>query len=176
MNSVLGNFLGIDPGLSGGIALISADGIAQAFQMPKTEGDLARLFEQRIRPAQVSYCLLERVHAFPDSGVSGMFRFGRNTGLLIGLLLAHKIPFEEMEPRTWQKALGIPPRMKKPRKPKPMIKYRPEETKTEFKNRLKAKAQALFPGIDITLATADALLIAEVARRIRVGYQGRKTV
>jgi len=175
MNNALGNFLGIDPGLSGGIALISAEGITQAWAMGKTEGDIAKLFEQRIRPAQVTYCLIERVHAFPDAGVSGMFNFGRNVGVLIGLLLANHIPFEEMQPRAWQKALGIPPRVKKPKKPKPWIQYPPEESISQWKNRLKAKAQTLFPQLEITLATSDALLIAEVARRVRVGYRGLRS-
>jgi hypothetical protein len=171
--TIMGSYLGIDPGASGGLAILTADGIAQAFRSPATEGDLARLFESRVVPARIVYCLVERVHSFPDAGVAGMFTFGRGVGVLIGLLLAHKIPFEEMEPRTWQKALGIPPRIKKPKKPKPFMQYLPEETPTQWKNRLRAKAQALFPNIEITLATADALLIAEVARRIRVGYQGR---
>jgi hypothetical protein len=173
--SILGSFCGIDPGQNGGVALISADGVVQAFRMPPTEGDLAKLFEFRIAPARVAYCLVERVHSFPDAGVAGMFTFGRGVGVLIGLLLAHKIPFEEIEPRAWQKALGIPPRVKKPRKPKPMMKYPAEESLTQWKNRLRAKAQQLFPHLEVTMATADALLIAECARRIRVGYQGRMT-
>lgn len=189
---------GIDPGATGGIAIINPDGIAMAWPCPKTEADLAQLFRECIQPASITFCLIERVHAIPaeyakdaagkpiydakgkpvrKSGVSSvaMMSFGRQVGVLIGLLLAHEIPFEEMDPKTWQKALGIPPRRRKPRKPKPFIQYPSEESKSEWKNRLKAKAQALFPGLDITLATADALLIAEVARRIRVGYRGRMT-
>ncbi len=173
--NILGSFLGVDPGANGGLALLTQDGIAQAFRIPPTEGDLAQLFESRIVPARVAYCLIERVHSFPDAGVASMFTFGRGVGVLIGLLLAHKIPFEEIEPRIWQKALGIPPRVKKPKKPKPFMQYQPEETPTQWKNRLRAKAQALFPNIEVTPATADALLIAEVAKRIRVGYQGRMT-
>lgn len=173
--NILGSFLGIDPGQNGGLALLTPDGIAQAFRMPHTEADVARLFEARIEPACIVYCLIEKVHSFPDQGVASSFTFGRGVGLLIGLLLAHEIPHEEMPPQAWQKALGIPPRVKKPRKPKPFMQYPPEESHREWKNRLKSKAQALFPGVDVTLETADALLIAEVARRIRVGYRGRMT-
>jgi len=173
--NILGSFMGIDPGISGGLAIITRDGIVEAFQMPKTESDLALLFKARIVPAEISYCLIERVHSFPDAGVASMFTFGRGVGVLIGLLLAHRIPHEEIEPRTWQKALGIPPRIKRPTKPKPFMQYPPEESHSAFKNRLKAKAQALFPMIDVNLITADALLLAEVAKRIRVGCQGRMT-
>jgi hypothetical protein len=149
-------FLGIDPGKSGGLAMITSDGIDQVFKMPETESDIARLFEERIKPAGVSFCYIEKVHSFPGEGVSSSFKFGKNTGLLIGLLLAHKISFEEKMPIFWQRALGIPPRRKKPT----------EELKREFKNRLKDTAQKLFPHLKVTLKTADALLIAEAARRI----------
>ena len=71
-------------------------------------------------------------------------------------LIAAGIPFEEVIPRTWQKGVGITPRGK-------------GETKTRFKNRLKAKASQLFPKVNVTLATADALLIAEFCRRKRTG-------
>lgn len=173
--NIIGCYLGIDPGANGGLALITHDGAVQAFRMPPTEADMALLFAARLDPPNISYCLIERVHSFPDQGVASAFTFGRNVGILIGLLLAHKISFEEIEPRAWQKALGIPPRVKKPRKPKPFMQYPPEEKQSEWKNRLKGKAQTLFPGVEVTLYTADALLIAEVAKRIRVGYQGRMT-
>jgi hypothetical protein len=93
--TALGTFCGIDPGLSGGIALLSGEGIALAFQMPKTEGDIAQLFENRIRPAEVAFCLIEKVHAIPSErvingkpvkGISSVasFTFGRNVGVLTG--------------------------------------------------------------------------------------------
>jgi hypothetical protein len=162
------NYLGIDPGQSGGIALIR-DVAVLATRMPATEGDVARFFAQSLIPLGIRFCLIEKVHSFPEQGVASAFTFGRGTGLLIGLLLAHKIPFEEITPQDWQKILGIPPRVKKPRKPKPFLQYPPEESQTEWKNRLRAKAQQLFPQIEITLATADALLIAETCRRMQSG-------
>lgn len=163
----IGVYCGIDPGLSGGIAVISAEDVVQVFEMPETEGDLAELFETRIAPSRISFCLIEKVGAFPGQGRSGIFTFGRGTGLLVGLLLAHHISHQEIRPQDWQRALGIPPRRTLPKKPKPGKYYPAEEPKREFKRRLRAKAQALFPGILIDLKTADALLIAEVARRIR---------
>jgi crossover junction endodeoxyribonuclease RuvC len=173
--AIFENYLGIDPGKTGGIAIVSGEGVTITWDMPKTEGDLAELFACRISACRVSLCLIERVHAFPGAGVTSMFTFGRGAGVLIGLLLAHKIPHEEIRPRTWQKALGISPRYKRPKKPKMDLKYYPpEESITEFKRRLMGTAQALFPEVDVTLKTADALLLAEVARRIRVGYQGRR--
>jgi hypothetical protein len=85
-----------------------------------------------------------------------MFNFGANYGALRMALTAAGIPFEEVVPGVWQRGLNIPPRKK-------------TEGKTAWKNRLKAKAQQLFPSVKITLATADALLIAEFCRRKHEG-------
>jgi hypothetical protein len=61
------------------------------------------------------------------------------------LLTGEEFPFEEVSPQKWQKAMGC-------------------MTKGD-KNVSKAKAQQLFPQLKITHAIADALLIAEYARR-----------
>ena len=87
---------------------------------------------------------------------SAMFKFGTSCGKLLGMLTAAGIPFEMVTPQTWQKSLGIPARKK-------------TEGKTQFKNRLKQRAEQLFPQVKVTLATADALLIAEYIRRKREG-------
>jgi len=167
------NVLGIDPGIRGGIALISGDYVVQTWQMPESEAEIADLFRRRIAPAGVGFCLVEFVHAFPEQGVHSVFTFGRNDGLLVGQLLAYEIEFEEIEPRTWQRALGISPRIKPPDGRKPIVNYVAPETTTDWKKRLQRVAQELFPEVAVTLQTADALLLAECARRIRVGYRGR---
>jgi hypothetical protein len=66
--------------------------------------------------------------------------------------------FDEVTARSWQKALEILPRKK-------------AEGNSQWKNRLKGKAQQLFPNIasQITLLTTDALLIAEFCRRKHKG-------
>lgn len=68
-------------------------------------------------------------------------------------LLALHIPTEDVTPNKWEKTYQLGS----------SGKY----TKTEWKNRLKAKAQQMFPhlGKKVTLATCDALLICEYGRR-----------
>lgn len=155
-------YLGIDPGVSGGLALVSENGRSEAIPTPATERDIWEWFQWRGPNGQTvagaDYAVIERVHAMPGNGVSGMFRFGQSYGFLRACLIAAGIPFEEVEARTWQKALGISPR-----------KIKAGESKTQFKNRLKNRAACLFPQITVTLATADALLIAEYCRRKRTG-------
>lgn len=135
--------LGIDPGQSGGLAVLK-NGVALAWKMPETERDLQDLFEEISREG-VDFALIEAVHSMPKQGVASSFKFGRNYGFLRGMLIASRIPFEEVTPQRWQKALGC--------------------LSHGEKNVTKAKAQQLFPLLKVTHATADALLIAEYARR-----------
>jgi hypothetical protein len=87
-----------------------------------------------------------------------MFTFGKSYGLIRMALIAAGIPFSEVPPKRWQKGLHIPGKSK-------------GESRTQFKNRLKAKAQQLFPWLPlrshggVTLSTCDALLLAEYCKR-----------
>ena len=147
-------YLGIDPGKNGGIASIHC-GVAAAAPMPATERDVWNLLlscipqAQSVRTGNIT-AVIEKVGGFvggnPLPG-SAMFNFGASYGGLRMALIAAGIPFIEVTPQRWQKALGIPPRKK-------------TESKTAWKNRLKALAQQQFPKVDVTLKTADALLIA----------------
>lgn len=156
VSKTLESYLGIDPGKSGGMAVLHGPDV-DAVAMPKTEGDilhwiLACNYNYR------SIAVIEKVSGFIGQGHPGsaMFNFGCGYGGLRMALLASAIPFEETAPRRWQKAMGIPPRKR-------------AESKTQWKNRLKARAQQLFPGIDVTLSTADALLIALYCKRKHEG-------
>jgi hypothetical protein len=92
----------------------------------------------------------------PTTG-SGMFRFGESSGCLKMALTAAGIKHEVCQPQRWQRELGVQPRKK-------------DESKTAWKNRLKAKAVSYYPHLKgITLKTCDALLMAEYCRRKHEG-------
>jgi crossover junction endodeoxyribonuclease RuvC len=141
--------IGIDPGLSGGIACLLENGAGIVGPMPKTERDI----EMALSKSGPCKALIEKVHSFPDQGVSSTFKFGMNYGFLRGCLTALKVPFDQVTPRKWQGEFGLV-------FPKAM-----NLTITEKKNRHKELAQQLFPHFKVTHATADALLIAEYLRR-----------
>lgn len=145
-------YLGIDPGLSGGIVFLNENEV-HSTKMPTTDKDIWDLFNTH---REISFAIIEKVHSMPGQGVVSMFKFGMIYGKLLMALTALEIPFEEVTPQKWQKALGIVPKSR-------------DETKTEFKNRLKIKAQQLFPKEKVTLATSDALLIATYCQRRHEG-------
>ena len=144
-------FIGIDPGVHGGICHIYS-GTGQPFPKPmlKTERDIW----EYLRPFSGSIAVIEKVHAMPGNAAKAMFTFGENYGHLKMALTAADIRIVEIVlPSRWQKELGI-------------VRRKKNESKSQWKNRLKAKAQQLFPSLKITLDTSDAILICEYCRRV----------
>lgn len=135
--------IGIDPGMSGGIALACDDGFYQAHGFAnKTEVDIIELI--RYYSLFSDICFLEKVHAMPKQGVVSSFTFGQIYGGLRFAILCHKLRMELVTPVTWQRRL------------KCLSKGDKKVTR--------AKAQQLFPNIKVTHQIADALLIAEYGR------------
>lgn len=143
--------IAIDPGENGGIAIYSTElsSVIDVIKMPSTPQDVLSYLKGNEEDA---ICYLEKVGGMPGQGGSAMFNFGKGYGHLEMALLALQIPTVTITPQSWQKALQLGNRRK-------------EMSKTEWKNKLKAKAQQLFPYIEkITLNISDALLICEYAR------------
>jgi crossover junction endodeoxyribonuclease RuvC len=145
-------YIGIDPGQLGGIAVICGSVIDLSL-MPGTHRDIWDWFDNWCWDGKTVFGIIEKAHAMPKQGVTGMFRYGMGYGALCMALTAARIPFEEVHPRVWMRGLGISPRKK-------------NEPKAQWKQRLRRKAQQLFPSVEVSLKTADALLIAEYCRRI----------
>jgi len=149
------HYIGIDPGKSGGIAWSSPLGDRSA-PLPATLGDFREqvfniLGEQGFFHAiSETVCYLESppkfVKAIPGSAV---FVMAQSFGRIEGVLAAFKVPTVTITPQAWQKAHGLG--------------TRGEMTTTQWKNKLKARAQSLYPEERVTLATADALLIFNAA-------------
>lgn len=157
--------IGIDPGKNGGIAVIDENGIViNVIKMPETPQDLLSVISAYQKTPfiddcrQQVVCYLEKVGGMPGQGGNAMFTFGRSYGHIEMALLASKIPTHEVLPQRWQKHFSLSGSS---------ITKSTSAEKREHKNKLKAKAQQLFPNVEkkITLATADALLIAEYGRQ-----------
>jgi hypothetical protein len=178
----LGPFIGIDPGKSGGIAALCRSDV-WVWPMPTTERDIwdrLRCWEEG------TTAVIEKVGGYTGEGQPGsrMFNFGKNYGSLLMALTAAEIKFEEVTPQQWQKTFAVVPR-----KYKTVIDKKASgstsgkkkvwlETKGQFKDRLRRKAQQIFPQLPIwreprskgrQLEICDSLLIAEFCRRKHTG-------
>lgn len=137
--------MGIDPGVSGAIAILNRQGgYVDCIKCNSTEDDLCDFIDRYVEG--VVFCIQEAVHSMPKQGVASSFKFGQSDGLLWGMVGYACIRRERITPAKWQGELQC-------------------RTKGD-KNVSKRRAQELFPQVKITHAIADALLIAEYARRV----------
>ena len=148
------NIIGIDPGVNGGITLLTSNQLI-SHPMAKTEQDTFDLLSNmKAFSPDETICYLELVHSMPKQGVASTFTFGKSYGFLRGCLVALGIRTEEVSPQRWQGGLTIPKR-----------DIKGGESQPDHKTKLLCKAQQLFPGKPFTLKTADSALIAEYGRR-----------
>lgn len=141
-------YIGIDPGKSGALALLTEDG--QCTVIPFHESAYTEILKAASGPSSV--CCLEKVGAMPGQGVVSMFNFGHNLGYIEGLLQAFDIPYQLVPPQTWKKEFCV----------------------TSDKNTSIEVCRKLFPHVSLLPTErsrkpndgmAEAVLIAEYARR-----------
>ena len=152
--------IAIDPGASGGIAIRKLMSV-EAHSMPKTDSDVVTALAEALPQDRVSTAgesaYLEELVKYTGRNMpsSAMAVYASNWGIIKGALIAMGFRIIMVPPKKWQAALGLGSAK--------------GLSKTEWKNKLKQRAQELFPEIDVTLATADALLILEAAYRGHLG-------
>ena len=146
--------IGIDPGLSGAVALLDGDGL------PELVADLPVIRDGRLswidggalqsvllealhgRPCRAA---VERVSAMPAQGIASAFTFGVGFGSILSVLQTLHLPIELVTPAQWKTALGL----------------------SKDKRASLDKARLLFPTAELHLAKhdgrAEALLLAHFA-------------
>jgi crossover junction endodeoxyribonuclease RuvC len=161
-------YLGIDPGISGGIAVLDEAGNAVLVQPMPTAGkdvdagQLARLLRSlRDLDTATDFHLaaVEHVGAMPGQGVCSMFSFGCSWGLARGVLAALGVPVVLVRPQAWKRSVlaGL----------------------AHDKAAAIGYCASRWPGTSLVLPTcrkphdgmADALALAEYARRQSPAFQ-----
>jgi crossover junction endodeoxyribonuclease RuvC len=106
--------IGIDPGLSGGIAILEDNKVKEMFDMPvMSDGKknkrqlnsalLAQLVKDNIKDIDDSIMVVEQVNAMPGQGVTSMFNFGQTFGAIKGICAALNLPIFFVRPAKWKK-------------------------------------------------------------------------
>jgi hypothetical protein len=145
----MSHIIACDPGWSGAFVSLKSQ-----VGMPDSAYGIVTVLElHRMAFEQPPILVIEQVGGFAGKGQPGsaMFRFGENFGLVIGAAIALGYRVERVTPQKWIKAHGLG--------------TRGQLTKSEWKRKLKARAQELFPQLKVTLETADALLILDAKVR-----------
>ena len=106
--------IGIDPGLSGAIAVLEDQKVKCIFDMPvMPEGkknkrqlnsaQLVNLLKENISTNEDTIIVVEQVNAMPGQGVTSMFNFGQTFGAIKGISAALGLPIFFVRPAKWKK-------------------------------------------------------------------------
>lgn len=102
------HILGIDPGLSGGIAVIDeCFQLVDCFRMPvkdiggKNKVDAGALFA-RLSQFKIDLAVLELVGTRPGEGAVGAFSFGDGYGAVRAVLECLGVPYRLERPQAWR--------------------------------------------------------------------------
>lgn len=167
-------YIGIDPGSRGFIS-VQYNGEFSFYSIE--DNDLYQLSEimANIRNTYSNIvCVIEQIHAIFGSSAKATFSFGEIYGQLQALLIANKIPYVLIQPKTWQKEMWQNSDMVVNYK-KVVLKGKETIRKeVDTKNTSINAAKRLFPHIDFRKSErckklddnkVDATLMSEYARR-----------
>jgi crossover junction endodeoxyribonuclease RuvC len=109
--------LGIDPGISGGLAIVDAStavpSLIDTIDIPVIgSGAKERVDVIGVRTWIELHCpdlaLIERAQAMPQQGASSGFKYGTATGAIEATITLCSIPLEIVEPSMWKRAFRLP--------------------------------------------------------------------
>ena len=145
----------VDPGVSGAIVTYHQHLGLSSYNMPGTDWEVCKLVAHITTQAGKVVLYLEEPPLYAGKNIPG-YAIGKlmwNTGVLYGAAVACGWEVHRVRPAIWQKAHPVGTK---------------GDLSTAWKNKLKARAGELFgsePGLKVTLANADALLILDAAKR-----------
>jgi Holliday junction resolvasome RuvABC endonuclease subunit len=148
-------YIGIDPGSSSGcIAIIARDemGMINFLHTIEFSKHTTREWFKELEELTISepcVAVLEKVHGMPGMSVVAISAFMKNVGHVEMALIALNIPFQEITPQSWMKHYNM--------------KKEKDESKVEWKRRLRELLQRLMPNFPVKNDTADAMLLAYYA-------------
>jgi len=150
------NLIGVDPGVTGGVAILTADSTLITLPMPADLREFANLV------ADASHVIVEKAQSFPGQGIASAFNYGRHFGELLGAIIAQRVPFSLVSPGTWTRSLHV------------------GVSGTDPKKKSAEAARRLFPNHDFRASVrckkphdgmVDAALILEWGRRWLAGKE-----
>ncbi|TQV61938.1 MAG: crossover junction endodeoxyribonuclease RuvC [Halothiobacillaceae bacterium] len=110
--------LGIDPGLTGALAILDTQGRVSLLEDLPTVHRGSGKVKRELDPAGLTHllrphapmirlALVEAVASRPGQGVASVFSLGHTLGVIHGVLAAMGIPWQPVTPSTWKKSAGL---------------------------------------------------------------------
>jgi crossover junction endodeoxyribonuclease RuvC len=143
--------VGIDPGLSGAIAILDQAGelvsvtdlpVIRDLSLAWIDGNELQSIILRALQGRTAGAIIERVSSMPGQGIASSFQFGVGFGSVLSVMQALHIPLEFVTAAVWKRSYGL----------------------SKDKHASLHKARLLYPAAELHLAKhhgrAEALLVA----------------
>lgn len=152
--------IGIDPGLSGAIAILDQAGelvavtdlpVIRDLSLAWIDGNELQSIILGALQGRTAGAIIERVSSMPGQGIASSFQFGVGFGSVLSVLQALHIPLEFVTAAVWKRSYGL----------------------SKDKHASLHKARLLYPSAELHLAKhhgrAEALLVARYSlNRVKV--------
>ena len=110
--------IGIDPGVSGAICILTDGKITEIYEMPTmidgkknkkqvNGAEVTNIINKELVNEKDINVVIEHVSAMPGQGVTSMFNFGQSFGVLKGICAALKLPVHFIRPVKWKKHFNL---------------------------------------------------------------------
>ena len=101
-------YIGIDPGKQGGYSVINTfdNSVACYFWDELGFIETIRTLAESYKTNEIITCV-ELVHSMPTDSHKVAFSFGYQTGFIKAVLMAFKIPYQEISPMKWKKEFNL---------------------------------------------------------------------
>ena len=110
--------IGIDPGVSGAICILTDGKITEIYEMPTmidgkknkkqvNGAEVTNIINKELVNEKDINVVIEHVSAMPGQGVTSMFNFGQSFGVLKGICAALKLPVYFIRPVKWKKHFNL---------------------------------------------------------------------
>lgn len=157
-------YVGIDPGSSGYICALEPGSNNVNFMANIDKPiDLYNGLIHISEHYNLKMAMIEDVHSLGTMSAKSNFSFGWNCGLLHTILQCAAIPYDKVQPKAWQKFIGVKTKVRKKGAPKVPAAVRTRE----LKNEIAAICERLYPHVSVRGpkgglkdGKSDALMIA----------------
>jgi len=110
--------IGIDPGVSGAICILTDGKITEIYEMPTmidgkknkkqvNGAEVTNIINKELINEKDINVVIEHVSAMPGQGVTSMFNFGQSFGVLKGICAALKLSVHFIRPVKWKKHFNL---------------------------------------------------------------------
>lgn len=104
--------VGIDPGVTGAIAVIHGGHLKAVYDMPVNDSradasEIAAILNDISVASEIASVVIEDTQPMPKNGSIASFKLGYNTGVVVGVVQSLSHPLRRVRPVIWKRDSGL---------------------------------------------------------------------